>query len=402
MDYTEGMALVGMAIAIFGGALLLRIPDQNVKANRVLTLTLMLFSGSFFFRFLAGSGIYLDYPHLLGIFMFTKFLWGPLLYLYLQLLTRPDFKIHAKHAVHLLPALLSFAAYIPIILLPVAAKAEYISIYLQADMPSGLMSPVIEHVNPETVLIQKANRYQLIALVCVLTGYLVVCLQQLSAHRRALLNEFSVMDRLTLSWLRNLITLVMITNVLALPLLMFSAVGESYILLRVQVFDALLVFNAIYIAYNGICQPLIYRGEKLTAVAPESIPGEPVKKYQSSGLSEEGQHACWQEVKALMDKEKPYLTHGLTLAELSEQLDLPLAYVSQTINAESGMSFFDFINSYRIQEAVSLLDEHHEGKALALTNLYIEVGFNSKSSFYGQFKKYNEGLTPTQYLAAKQ
>ena len=131
-------------------------------------------------------------------------------------------------------------------------------------------------------------------------------------------------------------------------------------------------------------------GDKKTIPEPAQV------KYEKSGLDQAGQKLYWQRVQGFMLESKPYLTGGLTITQLAEAADIPVAYLSQTINAESGMSFFEFINHARIETARAMLESEPR---LSLANLYLEVGFNSKSSFYTQFKKYSGGATLRQYLA---
>jgi AraC-like DNA-binding protein len=76
---------------------------------------------------------------------------------------------------------------------------------------------------------------------------------------------------------------------------------------------------------------------------------------------------------------------------------MSLNYLSQVINQQTGKNFFDFINSYRITEATTILSEDVENRQNIL-NLAMSVGFNSKSAFYNAFKKHT-GMTPTQYRA---
>ena len=72
----------------------------------------------------------------------------------------------------------------------------------------------------------------------------------------------------------------------------------------------------------------------------------------------------------------------------------PARYLSQVINAHTGLNFYDFISQYRIEEAKKILSEPFTNKTV-LEVLY-EVGFNSKSSFNTAFKKFT-GVTPTHY-----
>ena len=56
---------------------------------------------------------------------------------------------------------------------------------------------------------------------------------------------------------------------------------------------------------------------------------------------------------------------------------------------------FDFVNEFRIKEAMNILKDTSKSKLTILEILY-EVGFNSKSSFNTAFKKHT-GKTPTQH-----
>ena len=123
-------------------------------------------------------------------------------------------------------------------------------------------------------------------------------------------------------------------------------------------------------------------------------------KYQNSPISDELGKNLMLEIKQFMVTEKPYLEPKLSLPALATALDIPLNYLSQVINEQSGTNFFDFINQYRIEEAKYRLslDATHGGNVLTIA---LEAGFNSKSTFYASFKKYT-GMTPGEYRKARQ
>ena len=50
-----------------------------------------------------------------------------------------------------------------------------------------------------------------------------------------------------------------------------------------------------------------------------------------------------------MQQHQPYTNPSLTLHELALGLQLPPHVLSRTINDGFGLSFFDFINGYRIE-----------------------------------------------------
>jgi len=87
-----------------------------------------------------------------------------------------------------------------------------------------------------------------------------------------------------------------------------------------------------------------------------------------------------------------YRDSELSLSTLSKHIGKLPNYVSQSLNMQLEQTFFDYVNRWRVQDAMRLLEQSSEN-VLTISN---EVGFNSRSSFYTAFKKVT-GNTPTAY-----
>ena len=81
-----------------------------------------------------------------------------------------------------------------------------------------------------------------------------------------------------------------------------------------------------------------------------------------------------------MATEKPYLEPKLSLAQLADSLGVLPNHLSQIINQYEGKNFYDFVNSYRVDEFIALAKKD-TNKNFNLLGLAFEAGFNSKSSF---------------------
>lgn len=389
------LSLAGCAAGLLSAAVLLRIPHGHRVANRVLAALMVILALILLQRFLSVEGLVYAYPHLQAVAGPLNFLLGPLFYLYLRLMSQRDFILSRQQLKHGWPALLSVLGYLPVYLSSAQQKREFINHYMSAGSSSSWAS-----IADQWYVIGTINLLQSLAFSFLLGVYALASIRQLIRHRRSLADNFSETERLTLSWLQGLAWLAMVTTVASVVAIVLAPWGSSLISSQL-ITVTLLVVICFYGGYSGICQPLIYHYAEQVAdqqLVPENTARSTTEavKYQRSGLSGEGQKLLWQQLQSYMQEQQPYLTGGLTISQLAQQLDLSVAYLSQTINGEAGMSYFDFINRARIDEARRLLDE--AGSNASVSTLYLAVGFNSKSSFYTQFKKYCGGLTPTQYL----
>ena len=92
---------------------------------------------------------------------------------------------------------------------------------------------------------------------------------------------------------------------------------------------------------------------------------------------------------------KPFLNGELTASELADELEMSRHQLSQILNYQLGLNFYDFINEYRVEEFKSRL-KLSENNNLTLLGIAYDSGFNSKTTFNTIFKKVT-GLTPSQY-----
>jgi AraC-like DNA-binding protein len=85
----------------------------------------------------------------------------------------------------------------------------------------------------------------------------------------------------------------------------------------------------------------------------------------------------------------------LNLRSLSRTIGEKAHYVSQVINQELNVNFYELVSRHRIERAKQLLGAASRQTVLEIA---LVVGFNSKSTFNTAFRK-ETGLTPTAYRA---
>jgi len=144
-----------------------------------------------------------------------------------------------------------------------------------------------------------------------------------------------------------------------------------------------------FIAWFGYLQPKVFQGFSLkeAIVTPE--------KYKNSPLNDSLGGELLTILDASMNDKKMFLDPEIRLEKLATNLGIKKHLLSQLINEKKGMSFFEYINSLRVEEAKLLLKQTSK-KQLTVIEIAYMVGFNNKVSFNSTFKKIT-GKTPTEF-----
>ncbi len=120
-------------------------------------------------------------------------------------------------------------------------------------------------------------------------------------------------------------------------------------------------------------------------------PREP-KNNQSKTELPENTRFYLEKLDKLTLEQKIYLDPNLTIPKLAEKMQIQPYLLSHIINQHFEQSFPDFINSYRIKEAIILLHD----QSIKISSIAADCGFNSLSSFNLAFKKIT-GKTPSDF-----
>lgn len=129
--------------------------------------------------------------------------------------------------------------------------------------------------------------------------------------------------------------------------------------------------------------------DALSADAPQAAKGYATK--MAEGKSE----TLYRSLCAMMEKERLYADNQLNRESLAEKLGTNRTYLSQVITENCGMSYPQFINTYRVNEAVRVLSDKRRA-GYPLKQLCFDIGFSSLSTFYKIFKE-QVGITPSAY-----
>lgn len=103
----------------------------------------------------------------------------------------------------------------------------------------------------------------------------------------------------------------------------------------------------------------------------------------------------FKQIEQMMTKDKVFTMKDLSLDKMAELLGTNRTYISKAINSFASMSFYNYLDMYRIKEATSILSSKGKG-SMPFKQLADIVGYNSDSVFYKAFYR-ETGCTPGQY-----
>lgn len=314
--------------------------------------------------------------HLLSISLLSLLmLFGPFLYGYLEALVTDKRRILLKDLLHLVPFVL-FTLYILI--------ASF-SPNLSAKLNIEKISP--EH-NPPVLFI-----FFLIMTAISGTVYFLLTIKLFKKLDIQIFNNFSNAANIDLSWIRKLVLVFGIVWTALISVTVIHHVFQlfSMVFCTDGLFLSLSVF-VILIGYFGLKQKIIYGNEEI--VVPVE-PGDTQTKYSRSKLSDSEEKQLADQLKKHIDSSKSYLNPDLTLSQLAAEIGISSHLLSQVINEQFNLNFFDFVNQYRVAEFKQrIVNPNYE--SYSLLGIAFDCGFNSKSSFNRVFKK-STNLTPSQY-----
>jgi AraC-like DNA-binding protein len=220
--------------------------------------------------------------------------------------------------------------------------------------------------------------------------------------RKSIINEknyFSDEGKTKARWLLELLIVLFLLDLVCM--LLYLVIDK-----HVEVFYIPLMYNLFYgyIVYQSFRYASIFNQvgfiEYQKQVEPFLVSSEngskSIANNKYSLLDKQKFDAYADRIISHFETNKPYLDPELNITKLSEQLAIPVHYISAVINEKMNKSFFDFVNNYRIEE-VKLHLQNKEYEKFSLEAIGNNCGFNSRTSFFRVFKKHT-GKTPKDYL----
>ncbi len=223
--------------------------------------------------------------------------------------------------------------------------------------------------------------------------YIFLILYTLKAHRKSLLDQYSYIDHMHHYWLSWI-------AYGALMLWIVACIGNVYNLIHraetnllgdyfLTSFLAIFLFILAYVGFN---RTQIFHSDAHQFSKDENKLNDDTQDK----ADDEEEMQIFETIQDQMNSKQPYLDPKLSLNKLAQVLEVPSTKLSYLINKYADQNFYEFVNSYRINEVKTRLADK-EYANYSILGIAEESGFNSKASFNRIFKNHL-GMTPSEYL----
>ena len=373
----EVVFLLGAAQGIFLAAVLAS-RTQNVLPNRLLAALVLVFSFDLAMAVYHASAAKDHFPVLIGLDLPIAFLYGPLLYLYVRIMTTESPPLRRADGWHAFPFAACVVFLLPYFVLPGTEKLALLQ---------------------DSSLLFQTRALTIITPLKLIHGlvYLALVIYLLRRYRRQIKDTFSAVEGVQLAWLRNLtagmVTLFMIAGII------YVLGSRGVVLIGMDpggIYDDLTLLSVtifVYaLGYFGLRQPeIIVHHVEPTLPAERASPAS----YARSGMQPHAAATHKERLLALMETVHPYRQGNLTLQDLADQLGISSHNLTEVLNTQLDQRFYDFVNGYRVREVQVRLKDPASANLTVLA-IGMDAGFNAKSSFNAAFKRHT-CMTPSEY-----
>ncbi|MEO1657515.1 MAG: helix-turn-helix transcriptional regulator [Pseudomonadota bacterium] len=264
--------------------------------------------------------------------------------------------------------------------LPSSAKE---AMFVEGVLPPGWLPSLLAIATVATIFVWS----------CASFGYLLATTRQLRMHREQLKAVYSNTEQYELRWIDGFLTLLIALWAVAALSLVTDNAGAG--LLFPEELTFVLTAAMLLVLMGAASSPEAQPPEIAEPLAPETEKPQ-ADKYARSALSDDRAKQIASRIETAMRQDTLYLDANLSLQKLSQHVRTPPNLVSQTLNETLGTTFFDFVAHWRIEAAKPLIEA---GNASVL-DVALDVGFNSRSTFYKAFKR-EVGMTPKAFRESR-
>lgn len=364
---------------IFQGIVLsfiLFIKKANSKANKSFALCLLSIAITLFFLLFIVEELYYVLPQLIGFNSIPLLLISPLLLFHVLFLTSPDKKFTSSDFLHFLPFIISFII-ICVFIYPAPIEVK-IAIYTENDMNK------LPSINVFYEIVESLGFLQIAV-------YMIISIIIIKKHDKRIKSILSDVEHIQLRWLYILTVAGLIIDIAIFfseTIIEFNPELEPF---RIYPYIGL-SFLIFLISYFSIWQPEIFKSKLLEeGIKHRDIQSK--QKYQRNRLSSQEMEQIYKDLIHVMEEEELFKDPEISLPVLALTLKQPVHTLSQVINTKANMTFYTFINSYRVNEVKRLITENTDESLLKIA---FKAGFNSKSVFNTFFKKLT-GMRPSDF-----
>ncbi|MDN5214889.1 helix-turn-helix domain-containing protein [Fulvivirgaceae bacterium BMA12] len=344
--------------------------DDQLHAGKLLAITLFIVGLHLTNLMLLDLNLDNMYPFLLWLPYSYLTAIGPLIFFYTKSRTENRFKISSKAWIHFVPVIIEWLLQVVQIIFSV--KQDVIYYNTPTDF---IISPIIY-----------------ISAAISIFYYLKRSLAVIKNHEIWVLKNFSNVKEVTLAWLYKLIAYYRILWMLWIPVviifLLLFRFQLQYLGLVIIIYG--LILSITYLTYWIGLEGL--RRTNFIYITRRRLPSEN-KSYTNLSEKEIKSHIA--KVKQLMNDEKLYLNEHLNLRDFADKAAADPNLISYILNTHLHKNFYEFVNSYRIEEVKKKMNDPKYAH-LKLMAIAYECGFNSKATFNRVFLKM-EGVSPTAY-----
>jgi AraC-like DNA-binding protein len=348
-------------------------------ADQILAFFLLGFSFIHVQHLVLQKGYLNEIPYLDPVMGIILSALGPLFYFYVRAMTGEQelLKKSSMHWLILIPSVLN------LLFLLLTRKAGQLHNYYYADSGSGTKYTLI-------------NLLLLLGMTAYLLLYLIASIRVLNRHTSNIKASYSNVKRLQLGWLKDLIMILMVFSCIIAPVTILIA-DTKVSQLSIAYFSTFIYFIIVYksLNYSTVFSPDLPADIVVSSLTEIALPV--VERYQKSTLSNAQVEEYGHVIEIFLVSNKLLYEEDLSLKQMADVLKLSPHVLSEVINRYYNKSFFDLINSFRVEEAKKQL-KHMDELNITVEGIGYNCGFGSKTTFYRAFKKHT-GHTPTGYVA---